>query len=472
MISVEEWNARIDAFIKDENENRGKRVPVYRIYCQDDTDRSGGGIYNETVTVDTIGRFARALGDSNPLFSDPDYRRAAIGSNTSYSPGTGALPGAFQAPPLLECCICSTFIGGKMPRLRGVSVFDAGTKWERFLPIRPGDTFSAQTENLGVREITRPEPPGSSGSFNPPGSSGSFSPPGSSDSFSSFSSAGRLLLREHRIDLTNQRGELVSSLTARSAIKCAPPVNAEESTRQHEAGKKKELHKRCSHYTEEDRRGAMHLNQQGGRPHYREEELERVYANLDAQLAGDFRRGSEPRFWEDVKIGDQLPEQIVGPYDESDAQALMSAIGAANAFATKWAAIRSRKGQGITDPETGAFRHPIDRHNSDTIARAQGLPRAIVSGIHSQALLGKAVSDWMGDAGFLRTLDCRCRKPFYFGDLSFQRGTVTGKFEKDGKHYVNLDMEAVRQDGIPHTTARAVVELPARAVAELPARGT
>ena len=216
MISAEEWNARIDAFITEENEKRGRKVPVCRIYCQDDTDRSGGGIYNETVTVDTIGRFARALGDSNPLFSAPHYRgtrSTATGDDESYSRGADTLPEPFQAPPLLECCICSTFIGGKMPRLRGVSVFDAGTKWERFLPIRPGDSFTAQTENLGVREITRPGTSGPSGSADP------------------TVSAGRLLLREHRIDLFNQRGELVSSLTARSAIKCSPPANAEESAR-------------------------------------------------------------------------------------------------------------------------------------------------------------------------------------------------------------------------------------------------
>ena len=84
MISAEEWNARIDAFITEENEKRGRKVPVCRIYCQDDTDRSGGGIYNEIVTVDTIGRFARALGDSNPLFSAPHYRStrsSAIGDD-------------------------------------------------------------------------------------------------------------------------------------------------------------------------------------------------------------------------------------------------------------------------------------------------------------------------------------------------------------------------------------------------------
>ena len=408
MISLEDWNARIDDFIKEENKNCGTTVPVHRIYCQDDSDRSGGGIYNETVTVDTIGRFARALGDSNPLYSDPRYRTSQAGT---------ACKGLFPAPPLLECCICSTFIGGRMPRLRGVSAFDAGSRWERFLPILPGDSFSDQTTFLGVREITRQSA-------------------GQTD-------AARLLLREHRIDLTNQRGEHVSSITARCIIRCEAPSNSEPGTQ------------RSSDST-------CREPAQKGRPRYTEEELGRVYANLDAQLSGAFRRGSRPRYWEDVEVGEQVPEQIIGPYDESDGQALMAAIGAANAFATKWASIRFRKGQGITDPETGAHRHPIDRHSSDLIARAQGHPRALVSGIHSQALLAKAVSDWMGDAGLLRILDCRCLRPLYYGDLSFQRGSVTGRFEKDGRCFVNLELEAVRQDGTVHTTASAVVELPSR----------
>ena len=451
MISLEDWNARIDAFIAEENKNRGKTVPVHRIYCQDDSDRSGGGIYNETVTVDTIGRFARALGDSNPLYSDPRYRAGQAGT---------ACQGLFPAPPLLECCICSTFIGGRMPRLRGISAFDAGSRWERFLPILPGDSFSAQTTFLGVREITR-----KSG-----GQTG----------------AARLLLREHRIDLTNHRGEHVSSLTARCMIRCAAPLNedpaaqmapdcisrrtlAEDSQESCREPSPENPQGSCRESSPADLRGLSQvLSQQpvqpvqNSRPRYREEELDRVYANLDAQLSGAFRRGSRPRYWEDVEIGEVVPEQIIGPYDESDGQALMAAIGAANAFATKWGSIRFRKGQGVTDPETGAHRHPIDRHSSDLIARAQGHPRALVSGIHSQALLAKSISDWMGDDGRLRTLDCRCLKPLYYGDLSLQRGRVTGRFEQDGRCFVNLHMEAVRQDGTVHTTAEAVVELPSR----------
>jgi acyl dehydratase len=140
----------------------------------------------------------------------------------------------------------------------------------------------------------------------------------------------------------------------------------------------------------------------------------------------------------------------------------MAAIGVANAFATKWGTLHAGRGGGIIDPQTGARRLPIDRHSSDAAARAQGHPRALVYGIHSQALLAKSVSDWMGDAGQLRSLDCRCRRPVYYGDLSIQRGRVTGRGEENGRHLVFLHMEGLRQDGVVHTEADAVVELPSR----------
>ena len=423
-MDIREWNERIDSFIKEENSVIGRTVPVYRIYCQDGTDRSGGGFYNEMVTADTIGRFARALGDSNPLYSDPVYAKEGI-------------YGGIVAPPLLECCICSTFIGGRMPRVRGISVYDGGTKWERFVPIRPGDFFTAQTEYLGVGEVKRED------------------------------AGSRLLLRSHEIRLTNQTGALVSRLTARSLISCASPEKTgdvgsavKKPAPESSAGKK---HETTGSVIGNNAGPVPHLF--SPRPRYSQEQLEAVGRNLDAQLRGDFRRGSDPRYREDVQAGEALPEEVVGPYDESDGSALMAAIGAANAFATKWAAVRYRKGSGLIDPETGARRHPIDRHMSDAAARAQGLPRAVVSGVHSQALLAKLAGDWMGDAGFLCSLDCRCRRPLYFGDLSTQRGYVTGKSrnEKTGDCYVNLRLEGVRQDGVVHTEAEAVVRLPSRA---------
>lgn len=485
MFSLETWNARIDAFIEEENQTVGREVPVYRIYCQDGNDRSGGGLYNETVTADTIGRFARALGDSNPLYSDPSYARLRYGTGDGPAisapgaadpvptisasgapvssaawqqygaadavdaPASGfralraaaASPAGIAAPPLLECCICSTFIGGRLPRLRGVTVFDAGTKWERFAPILAGDTFSAVTRSLGVREITKKE------------------------------AVDRLLVRSHEIDLKNQRGELVSRLTARSMIRCAAP-QADQEKSAFGKNESPDVCEKTDALADREEAGSsaasgaadreVAASAAGARPRYTQDQLDRIYANLDAQFDGKFRRGDQIRYWEDVETGEELPDQAAGPYDESDGQSLMAAIGVSNAFATKWGTLRARRGGQVTDPETGARRLPIDRHNSDLIARTQGLPRALVSGIHSQTLLAKSVGDWMGDAGMLRSLDCRCKKPLYFGDVTTQRGRVTGKYVRDGRFFVRLKMEAVRQDGVVHTEAEAEVELPRR----------
>lgn len=388
------WQKRIDDYIAAENAKIGTVLPVHRIYCQDGSDRSGGGIYNETVTVDTIGRFARAIGDSNPLYSNPAY-------------AAKSLYHGIVAPPLIEACVVSTFVGGAFPRLRGMTVFDAGTKWERFLPIRPDDHFSVKNHYLGIKELSK----------NP--------------------KEARLLLRSHALNLTNQNGEKAAVVTARSIIKCLSP----------EAQKTKQK--------------PAHHNKAEARPHYTKEVLEKIANNLAAQFDGVFRQGVVPRYWEDVKVGDELPETIVGPYDEADSRSIMAAIGAANAFATKWGSLHGRNHQ-IVDPETGAPRDPVDRHMSDLIARIQGSKRAIAPGIHNQTLLSRTVSDWMGDAGFLKVLDCQCRRSMYFGDVSYQTGVVTKKYIKNDENLVELQLKAARQDGVVHTTATAVVRLPSK----------
>jgi len=393
-----EWLSRIDAYIEEENKKSGEILPVYRIYCQDNHNRSGGGFYNETVTIDTIGRFARALGDSNPLYSDPIYAK-----KTRW--------GGIIAPPLIESCIVSTFVKGKFPSVPGVKVFDAGTKWERLMTIRPNDTFRAENKYLGVEELPKNK------------------------------NGDRILLRQHAITLINERNERAAVLTARTIIKC-PSL---ETLRQ---SKSQTIQKPAE-----------------SRPRYSKATLEKLYTNLDNQFDGRFRRGNASRYWEEVEIGDSLPEEWVGPYDESDGRSLMAAIGAANAFATKWGSLRKWRAHGLIDPETGAYRDPIDRHASDIIAQKQGSKRAIAYGIHSQALIAKAVSDWMGDDGVLKILDCQCRKILYYGDLSIQSGVVTEKY-KEGKEYlVKIQMQAARQDGEIHTKAEAVVCLPSRNVA-------
>ncbi len=72
------------------------------------------------------------------------------------------------------------------------------------------------------------------------------------------------------------------------------------------------------------------------------------------------------------------------------------------------------------------------------------------------------VTDWIGDNGFLTMIDAQYRKFNFMGDVTWIRGTVTDKFEKDGKAYVRCAIESINHRD--ETSAKGVAE------AELPRR--
>lgn len=77
--------------------------------------------------------------------------------------------------------------------------------------------------------------------------------------------------------------------------------------------------------------------------------------------------------------------------------------------------------------------------------------------------LGQLMTNWMGDAGFLRRLSVSVRRPNIFGDVSWCRARVADRRVEEGAHLVDLELWVDNQLG--ETTARgtAVVELPSRA---------
>ena len=52
-------------------------------------------------------------------------------------------------------------------------------------------------------------------------------------------------------------------------------------------------------------------------PEYTEKELEEIYAAQDREEI----RGANPRFWEDVKVGDELTPVVRGPITDNEARA-------------------------------------------------------------------------------------------------------------------------------------------------------
>lgn len=54
------------------------------------------------------------------------------------------------------------------------------------------------------------------------------------------------------------------------------------------------------------------------------------------------------------------------------------------------------------------------------------MPGPYDNGLQRTCWLGHMVTDWMGDAGFVKTLSIRAKVPNVFGDTTFITGSVVG----------------------------------------------
>ena len=79
-----------------------------------------------------------------------------------------------------------------------------------------------------------------------------------------------------------------------------------------------------------------------------------------------------------------------------------------------------------------------------------------------QAALVRVVTDWMGDAGFLRKLYFEMRRQQRPGDTIACKGRVTERYRKEGEGWVELEVWAENgREGVT-TPGKAWVVLPTR----------
>jgi acyl dehydratase len=82
-------------------------------------------------------------------------------------------------------------------------------------------------------------------------------------------------------------------------------------------------------------------------------------------------------------------------------------------------------------------------HYDEAYAREAGLDGIIGHGMLAMALVGQAVTDWIGDAGLVQSLEARFTKSYRLGDVLTITGEVAGM--EDGVARVALS--CVNQDG-------------------------
>jgi acyl dehydratase len=188
-------------------------------------------------------------------------------------------------------------------------------------------------------------------------------------------------------------------------------------------------------------------------------------AEIDAAYAAEARRGAETRYWEDVQIGDDIQPRVKGPLLTTDVVVWHVGWGMqlTPPGAFKLSHDIRRKAPGLYPPNALNVPDTVQRlHWEPQRAEELGLPTSYDYGAMRETWLTHAVTDWMGDDGWLWKLRCEHRKFNYVGDTTWVRGRVVGKQEVDGRHEVHLEVWCENQRGERTTPGTAVVLLPTR----------
>jgi acyl dehydratase len=206
-------------------------------------------------------------------------------------------------------------------------------------------------------------------------------------------------------------------------------------------------------------RGTKYTEARSRVEQFTEERLDEFYRLYAAEEI----RGAIPRYWEDVKEGEQLPRMMKGPMTVTGFICYAQGWGGLYIRANKLAyeMISKHPGLGIRNrfnvPDC-----PERVHWDESFAREVGVPGAYDYGPERCSWLTHHVTNWMGDHGFLRKSKCEIRRHNPDGDVIFIDSVVSRKFVEQGKHLVEITQNAQTHRGELSATGVAVVELPSR----------
>jgi acyl dehydratase len=281
--------------------------------------------------------------------------------------------------------------------LRGVQSYYAGCDMEFFEPLRPGD-FCAPTY--------RPqEPQMKEGRF-----------------------AGPLAIVRVEDLYRNQRGRVVVRVNA----------HVVRTSRTQAGGRGKYDHLK-------------------GGPQYTPDELQEIWNAYDRYT----RPGATPRYWEDVQVGDQMPDLVKGPLRTIEI-ALFGGGGGGSSHYYQMSSLRSQPGYGERDPSTGVVGSPLAGHWEPGLAQRLGIPGIYDVGSMRVFWMCQAAENWAGDYGWMKRINCDIRRFNLVGDTSWIKGHVASKWVDGDQYLVRLQLHVEDQRGEVTAPGWAIVALPSR----------
>ena len=188
-------------------------------------------------------------------------------------------------------------------------------------------------------------------------------------------------------------------------------------------------------------------------------------AAIDADYDKEVRRGSEPRYWEDVEIGEEIPWIVKGPLTVTDMIAYKVGWGhypfcRPNRFQLEY---RRKHPKAYTPNSRGVPDIPARVHWEDELAQTIGIPAAFDYGPQRVSWMAHFLFNWTGDHGWIEYVNTQLREPILVGDTSWFEGKVTGKEQEEGKNLVEIEFWGRDQRDRITTRGTAKVSLPSRA---------
>lgn len=247
--------------------------------------------------------------------------------------------------------------------------------------------------------------------------------------------------------------------------------------------KRSEFGGRTAHVTNDfifaNQRGELHAIQRGtwinaerhtSRDRKKEKETAEPYTQaqldeIDSYYEAETRRGAEPRYFEDVQIGEELQPKVKGPLKTTDVIVWHLGWGMqlTPPGAHRLAYLVRKKAPGLYPPNALNIPDTVQRlHWEPERAQELGLPTSYDYGGLRETWLCHLVTDWMGDDAWLWKLSCEHRRFNFMGDTTWLRGEVVDKRQEDGRNEVHLEIRCINQRGVTTSPGFAVVLLPTR----------
>lgn len=187
---------------------------------------------------------------------------------------------------------------------------------------------------------------------------------------------------------------------------------------------------------------------------------------IERRVLRQIVRGDLQRRGSDVTVGEELPEVVKSQFTGTDAVGWVRAgFGGAlegpfmfvQEFATIW---RRRHPDAVVEHPRGFFESPEAVHWNDELARHVGVPAAYDMGNQRMSWMMQAVTNWIGDDGFLMRAASRLLRFVVVGDVTYCTARVTGKRKVDDGFEVDFEMTAANQRDEKIATGTATALLP------------